>query len=232
MNTSEQYQSASQAVPTERAAFIRKTYAHLAGALLLFVLLEAYLIHSPLAGVMLDFMGSGRFAGLGVLAVFMLVTWQARGLIAETASVTNQYVGLSLYVIAYAIFFIPIIHIAAVYSSPDVLPTAGILTLLLFGGLTAVVFTTRKDFSFLGSILTIVGFVVLGLIVCSAIFGLTLGLAFSAAMVIFASAAILYDTSKVLHNYRTDQYVGAAASLFASVLLLFMYILRIVMGRR
>jgi uncharacterized protein len=100
----------------------------------------------------------------------------------------------------------------------------------MFGGLTAIAVITRKDFSFLGSILTMGGFIALGLIACSAIFGFSLGLFFSVVMVVFASAAILYDTSNVLHHYNTNQHVAASLELFASVALLFWYILRIVMS--
>jgi uncharacterized protein len=100
----------------------------------------------------------------------------------------------------------------------------------MFAGLTAVTFITRKDFSFLGSILTIGGFIALGVIVCSVLFGFNLGLFFSVVMVIFASAAILYDTSNVLHHYSTKQHVAASLELFASVALLFWYILQIVMS--
>ena len=103
-------------------------------------------------------------------------------------------------------------------------------TLLLFAGLTFVAFTSGKDFTFLGGILKIGGFIALGLILCSVLFGFTLGLIFSFFMVLFASAAILYDTSKVMHYYSTDQYVAASLELFASVALLFWYILRIVMA--
>jgi FtsH-binding integral membrane protein len=111
-----------------------------------------------------------------------------------------------------------------------VIPTAGILTLAIFGGLTFVVFTTRADFSFLGPILCTVSWLIFGLIIAAIIFGFTLGLLFSFAMVAFASAAILYDTSNVLHHYRTNQHVAAALSLFASVALLFWYILRILIA--
>ncbi len=38
--------SAAQALPQERAAFIRKTYLHLAGAIGLFLVLETYLMMS------------------------------------------------------------------------------------------------------------------------------------------------------------------------------------------
>ena len=52
-------------------------------------------------------------------------------------------------------------------------------------------------------------------------------LLFCGALVILACGFILYDTSNVLHHYRTDQHVGAALELFASLALLFYYILRI-----
>jgi FtsH-binding integral membrane protein len=107
-----------------------------------------------------------------------------------------------------------------------------LLTLLLFGGLTAIAFTTKRDFSFLRGFLTVGGFVALGLILCSAILGFTLGLLFSGAMVIFALATILDDTSKVMHHYSTTQHVAAALELFASVALLFWYVLRVVMAMR
>ena len=63
-----------------------------------------------------------------------------------------------------------------------------------------------------------------------AIFGFTLGLFFSVLMVGFAMAAILYDTSRVMLHYNKDQYVAASLELFASVALLFWYVLRILMS--
>lgn len=229
MNEYAQQLTASQVQPSERAAFIRRTYAHLAGAVLAFVGLEAYMLNTPIAEKMLSMISGSQYGWLMILGAFMLCGWMARGLASGSSSQSMQYVGLTLYVIAEAVIFVPMLYIAVHYSSPEVLPTAGILTLLLFGGLTAVVFTTRKDFSFLRSILTIGGFVALGLIVCGAIFGFNLGLVFSGAMVLLACGAILYDTSKILLHYRTDQHVGAALQLFASVALLFWYILRIAM---
>jgi len=76
------------------------------------------------------------------------------------------------------------------------------------------------------------GFISLGLIVGGAIFGFNLGLWFSVGMVVLASASILYQTSQIKDTYTTDQYVGAALQIFASVMLLFWYILRILMSRR
>ena len=107
---------------------------------------------------------------------------------------------------------------------------AGVVALGLFLGLTAVVFLTRKDFSFLGPILMIGGFVALGFIASSILFGFSLGSIFAFVMVAFAGGAILYDTSNILHRYNTNQHVAASLALFASVALLFWYILQIFMG--
>jgi FtsH-binding integral membrane protein len=115
----------------------------------------------------------------------------------------------------------------------QVIQSAAIVTLFLFAGLTAIVFTTGKDFTFLGGALKLFGLIALGLIACSFIFqGLNLGIWFSFAMVAFAGAAILYQTSQVMRSYPTDYYVAASLALFSSVMLLFWYVLRIFMSRR
>ena len=113
-----------------------------------------------------------------------------------------------------------------------VIMQAAALTISMFAGISAVAFTSKKDFSFLRNIIVIGGFVALGLIVAGAIFGFNLGLWFSVGMVILASATILYQTSKLKDGYTTNQYVGASLQLFASIMLLFWYILRILMSRR
>lgn len=222
--------SVAQAPAQERAGFIRKTYVHLAGAVLAFALVEYILIQTGIAaGIAGLVQAGGRIGWLAILGAFSLIGWMARGLTAKADNENLQYMGLGIYVLAQALIFAPMIYFAAVMSDPTVLPTAAILTLCMFAGLTAIAFTTKKDFSFLGGFLRIGGFVVLGLIVCSGIFGFQLGLLFSAAMVGFASVAILYDTSKVMKHYSTRHHVAASLELFASVALLFWYILRIVM---
>jgi FtsH-binding integral membrane protein len=133
-------------------------------------------------------------------------------------------------VVMEALLFAPLIYFANEFYSPTIVPTAGILTTLMFLGLTAVAFTTGKDFTFLGGALKIGGFVALGLIICAALFNFQLGLFFSVAMVGFAMAAILYDTSKIMYHYTKDQYVAASLELFASVALLFWYVIRILMS--
>ena len=229
MNGYAQPLTVSQSQPSERAAFIRRTYAHLAGAVLAFIGLEIYMVNSPIAEMLLQVM-SMRFGWLLILGGFMILGRVATGFASGGASQSMQYIGLSLYVILESVIFAPILWIAVHFSSPEVLPAAGILTLGLFGGLTLVVFTTKKDFSFLRGVLTIGFMVALGLIVCAVLFGFNLGLVFSFVMVLLASGAILYDTSKIMLHYNADQHVAASLQLFASVALLFWYILQIVMS--
>ena len=143
----------------------------------------------------------------------------------------TQYLGLGLYVLIEAVIFLPMLGIASLYA-PQVITQAALVTLFMFAGLTATVFFTNKDFSFLRNIIVIGGFVALGVIVAGSIFGWNLGLWFSLAMVGLASASILYETYNIKNVYNKEQYVGAALQMFASIMLLFWYILRIFLNRR
>ncbi len=211
----------------ERAQFIKRTYMHLAGAILAFTALEAMLL-GPLKAVtypMIKTMLSSRMSWIGVLLAFMAVGWVADYWARTAASRTMQYVGLGVYVFAEAIIFMPLLYIAAHLTSGDVLPTAAILTLTLFVGLTATVFITGKDFSFLRTILSVGAFVALGIIVVALLFGFSLGAIFSIALIGLASGYILYYTSQIQHHYHPDQHVAASLALFAAVALMFWYVI-------
>lgn len=220
---------AYQAEPSARALFIHRTYSHLAAALLVFTGLTGFIVTSPLGESLTRAMLGTSW--LLVLALFMGASFIANIWAKSDTSIGLQYLGLGLYIVAEALIFTPILWFAN-YSYPGVILEAGIVTGMLFLGLTASVFITRSDFSFLGPILTISGFVALGVIICSILFGFSLGTLFSGAMILFAGGAILYDTSNILHHYRTDQHVSASLSLFASVALLFWYVLRLFMALR
>jgi FtsH-binding integral membrane protein len=220
----------AQAHADVRATFIRRTYAHLAGAILAFVGLETVLLQIP--GIENVVVGMSQL-WIGVIIGWMLISWLARTWAASASSIGMQYVGLSVYVVGNAVLFLPLLYVAAfMMKDKTIIPTAGILTLGVFAGLTAAVFITRKDYSYLGPILSIGGCIALAFVAASLIFGFSLGLIFCFAMVALACAAILYDTSNVLHHYGTDQYVAASLELFASVALLFWYVLRIAMASR
>jgi FtsH-binding integral membrane protein len=225
------YPIASDARASARATFVRRTYGHLAGAILAFVGLETLALSIPgLAEKVLPLMLGSRLSWLVVLGAFMGVSWLADKWAQSDTSVGMQYLGLSLYVVAEAVIFLPLLWIANNFY-PNAIPTAGILTLGIFGGLTASVFITRRDYSHIGPILSIGGFLAMGFVLASLFFpmGNMLALIFCFAMVALASGYIIYQTSNILHHYRTDQHVAAALALFASVALLFWYILQIIM---
>ncbi|MBF8456126.1 Bax inhibitor-1/YccA family protein [Kaistella sp. G5-32] len=220
----------SHAAESERAEFYKKTYTHVAMAILAFIVVESLLLKVVPEELILKMLG-GRFIWLGILGLFWLGSYVSeKWTLSQSRSV--QYAGLGFYVLLEAVIFLPLIYIAASYSGIEIIQQAGMITLALFAGLTAVVFMTNKDFSFLRTAIVVGGFIALGLIVAGAIFGFNLGLWFSVGMVILASASILYQTSKLKDTYSTDQYVGASLLLFSSVMLLFWYILRILMSRR
>ena len=213
----------------KKVAFYRKTYTHLALSVLLFVLVETIFFQIP---PLLEFALSltQGWLWLLMLGAFMLVTSYAEKMALKSHEKTSQYLALLLYVIAEAFIFIPLIFMAIMVAEDgafDILNQAAILTLSLFSGLSAVVLLIKKDFSFLRSGLAIGFFIALGLIVAGTLFGFNIGLWFSVGMVLLASGSILYQTSNMVHKYNEDQYVAASLGLFASLMLLFWYILSI-----
>lgn len=216
----------------ERSSFIARTYVHLAGAIFAFIALEFLFFKIGLAERIMPLMTGGRGNWAVVLIAFMGVSWLADRWARNATNLAVQYLGLMLYVVAEAVIFVPLLYMAALQTSANIIPTAAIITLTLFSGLTGVVFITRKDVSFLRGVLVAVGFGALGLIAASLIFGFSLGNVFAYAMVAFAAGYILYDTSNVLLHYRSDQHASAALALFASVALMFWYVVRILMNRR
>jgi FtsH-binding integral membrane protein len=215
-----------------RASFIRKTYTHLVAAVLAFAGIEALILtltpEAKLAAIT-QTMFSG-YNWLIVLGSFMFVSWIANRWASSATSLATQYVGLGVYVVAEAIIFLPLLYVASVFGGADIIPSAAVITLIVFLGLTVIVFTTRADLSGIGPYLGIAGLFAMGLIACSILFGFQLGVFFTCVMIAFAAGYILYSTSNVLHHYRTDQHVAAALALFASVALLFWYILQLLMS--
>lgn len=216
-----------------RAQFIRKTYGHLAMAIGLFVALEALFFNIGLDQAAMRLLSTSRYSWLVVLGGFMFVSWIADRWATQGASIGLQYAGLALFTVAEALIFLPLLAMAvAMTGDGSLLIQAAMITGALVLALSAVALTTRKDFSFLGGILKVGFIIALGLIVASFFLPISLGFWFSGAMILLASGAVLYNTSNLIHRYQPGQHVAAALSLFASVALLFWYVLRILMSLR
>ncbi len=223
----------AQASEDVRSRFIVRTYNHLFGAIALFTLIEIVLFKSGVAErIASALMGNW----LLVLGGFMLVGWFSSRAAATSKSLGSQYLALVAFVAAEAIIFVPLLFVANAYSQQtdgsNVIASAAGTTILGCAGLTVVAFVTRKDFSFLRSFLMWGGIVALLLIVASFLFGFQMGTWFSVAMIGFAGAAVLYDTSNVMHHYEEDRYVAASLQLFSSIALMFYYVLMLFTSRR
>ena len=223
---------AIDAAASARAGFIRRTYAHLFIAVAAFACLTGFFLHTPaIAEPMLEMLVNGQW--LWIFGGYLVASWIANAMAHSGASPTVQYGGLLLYTVAQSLFFVPLLliaqHPAWGGGGSEIILQAGILTLIIFGGLTAVVMLTGADFSFMRTALWLAGLAALGLIIVAMFTGFNLGLWFVVGMIVLMAGYILYDTSNVLHHYRTDQHVAASLALFASLSTLFWYVLQLVM---
>ncbi|MDC8100088.1 Bax inhibitor-1 family protein [Chryseobacterium rhizosphaerae] len=215
----------------DRADFYKKTYLHVALSILAFIGVETILLKTVPVEIIAMMFGQ-RYTWLLIIGVFWLASILASKW-SLSQSKSTQYLGLGFYVLLEAVIFMPMLYIATnMVGGANVIFQAATLTIAMFAGISAVAFTSKRDFSFLRNIIVIGGFISIGLIVGGMLFGFNLGLWFSVGMTILASATILYQTSKLKDSYGTDQYVGAALQLFASIMLLFWYILSILMSKR
>lgn len=219
-----------QADVPSRAQFITKTYLHLLGAVMVLIAIEVVLFQTGAVATIAGALAGGRAFWLAILGGFAIVNWLASHVARTSMSRPAQYAALGTYIVAEALILALPLFVATKFY-PGVLLPAALVTAIGFTALTAIVFVTREDFTFLRSILMWGGLIAFGAIVCSLIFGFQLGIFFTVAMIGFAGAAILYDTSNVLHHYSEDRYVAASLQLFASVVLLFWYVLRLFMQR-
>lgn len=136
------------------------------------------------------------------------------------------------------IVFAPSLFIAQLMASTGETISAApirdafILASLMFGGLTGYVVVSKRDFSFLGSALTMGILVVLG----AAILNLflqsnVLGLAIASVGVLLFGGYVLFDTWRILRSQERDA-VGGALTLYLDFLNIFLYLLRILGSRR
>ncbi len=237
----------ADAAPAERAQFYRRTYAHVAGAFLAWgTLLSAFFVTGAAGPIAKVFFGMGNIGMMLVMLGLGFGTTIAQTMAFSRSSKGTQYAGLGLAVLLEALLFVPLILLvvamgskgqqldAAAFASAvkSVFAPALLTTGLLIGGLTATVFMTQKDFSFLRTVVLIGSFAALGVIIAAMIFGISLGFFFSLAMVVLMGAAILYQTWQIKDQASPDQHVGAATALFVSFVTLLWYVIMLFAGRR
>lgn len=211
----------------DRSTFIWKCYAHVVGAILAFAAVSVYLFTSGISAAIAAPMMNNWFL---VLGAFILASWGATHVAHRIESKNAQYAAFAAFIVVEALIFAPMLYIAYMME-PGIIDSAAGVTILGSVGLVAVAMITRKDFSFLRGLLVWVGILALVAIAGALLFGFELGTWFSVAMIGFAGAAVLYDTSNIMHHYPQERYVAASMALFASIAMMFWYILRLFMSR-
>jgi FtsH-binding integral membrane protein len=215
----------------DRVAFLRKTYGHLAAAIFAFVGVAYLFVNSEMGARFTIWAFSGKWNWMMVLGLFMVVGFITDKLARSDTSPALQYAGLALGVVAEAIIITPLLFVAAFYTKdPLIIQKAGLITLTIFAGLTATVFITKKDFSFLRGILMVASFAAFGIIIASMIFGFHLGTIFAVAMIVLMAGFILYQTSLLMAYFRPTQHVAASLMLFSTIATLFWYVLTLLMS--
>jgi len=216
-----------------RSAFLIRVYQHLALAVAAFVVFETVLFVTGIAERLAIFLfGTGGVAWLLVLGGFTVVSMISTRSAANMHNVQAQYLGLFALALAEALIFAPFLYQAFNQDGGEgTVVSAAVVTGVGFGALSLVAFTTRKDLSFLRPLIMWGSIVAIGLIVVAVLFGLQLGALFSVAMIGLAGASILYQTQTIIRRYPQWAHVSAAVSLFASLMMLFWYVLRLFMRR-
>jgi FtsH-binding integral membrane protein len=216
-----------------RSEFLSRVYQHLLAAVVAFVAFEALLINLGIAREIYELISGGGGRWLIVLGGFMVVNWLATNAAHDILNPSRQYAGLFGMAAGEAVIFAPFLHYVFEVEGggTTTVLAAAVITAIGFAGLSAVALVTRADLSFLRPILLWTGVCALVLIVAALLFGFELGVWFSVAMIALAGGSILYQTQTIMRRYPAEAYVGAAVQLFASVMLLFWYVLRLLSRR-
>jgi modulator of FtsH protease len=220
-----QAQTAAQASVAERLSFIRKVYALFFAATLF-----------GIGGVLLGF----AFPPLMIaaaqhpwIALFIMI-----GGVMGAQAVRHVH-GVNLlalfgFTTLTGIIISPVLWIISL-DNPASIIQAGVLTVGIFGGLTAYVFISKRDFSFLrGMVVTgLIVVILAGLLNVLIVGSSALGFAVAAATLLLFTGFVLYDTSNIIRHYPTNEYVAGALSLYLDVFNIFLALLRILnAGRR
>jgi uncharacterized protein len=212
-----------------RSEFLSRVYQHLLAAVVAFVAFEALLINLGIAREIYELVSGGGGRWLIVLGGFMVVNWLATNAAHDILNPSRQYAGLFGMAAGEALIFAPFLHYVFEVEGggTTTVLAAAVITAIGFAGLSVVALVTRADLSFLRPLLLWTGVCALVLIVGALLFGFELGVWFSVAMIALAGGSILYQTQTIMRRYPAEAHVGAAVQLFASVMLLFWYVLRL-----
>lgn len=217
-------ETASEASVAERMGFIRKVYA-------LFFAATLFAVGGVALGVSYEPLLMFAFEHPFIMFFLMI-----GGVFAAQA--VRHVPGLNLVALfAFTTFTGVVISPAiALYTqlNPASIWQAGLLTVGIFGGLTAYVFISKRDFSFMRGML-MTGLIVVFLAVVLNLFivgSSAFSFAISCVALLLFSGFVLYDTSNIIRRYPTNEYVAGALDLYLDAFNIFLALLRILNASR
>jgi len=212
-------ETAARAGLGERVAFVRKVYALFFVAtlfaivgvglglsfppLLVFALQHPFVMFFAMIGGVMAAQAVRHVPGVNLAALFGFTTL--------TGVIISPLVALLM------------------YQNPGSIVASGVMTVGIFGGLTAYVFVSKKDFSFMrGMVTTGLIVVVLASLLNFFVVGSgAFGFAIAVAVLLLFSGFVLYDTSNIIRRYPTNEYVAGALALYLDAFNIFLALLRI-----
>jgi modulator of FtsH protease len=219
--------SVAQSSTEVRMEFIRKTYS-----LFLAGILTALIAGTVCLRVEAVFNLAAMILSVPLVAIVLLFG-TSMGAQAVSRVEGLNYVALFGFTAFIGFLFAPILAIYEM-SAPGIVVEAAFLTTTIFGALTAYVFITKKDFSFLGGMLFVgVAALIIGGLANVFLFksaGASYWMAW--VTVLLFSGFVLFDTSRIMLRYDSKGYCSAALALFLDFFNMFMAILRILGGGR
>ena len=214
-----------------RLGFLRKTYGLLCLQILAVGAISALVIQNePLLESISRLMFGNWIVYLALVFGLSLLT---RRMLAGDKPMSVQYTAAGLWVLFLSCLVAPLCFMASrATGSYQVVGEAFLITVAIFGGLTAYVLTTRKDFSMLRGALWMGSLGMLAIALISYFMGASVGIWYSIGWVVLLSGWTLYDTSQVLHHRPVTQYVAASVDLLVDFVYMFLYVLMILMRSR
>ena len=218
-----QARTAAEASLAERLSFIRKVYSLFFAATLF-----------AIGGVLLGF----AYPPLMIYALehpIIMLLAMVGGVMGATALRHKRGINLVAlfgFTTLTGVIISPLIALVYIKNPASILQ-AGLLTVGIFGGLTAYVFISNKDFSFLRGML-VTGLIVVilaGLLNILIVGSSALYFATAVATLLLFSGFVLYDTSNIIRRYPTNEYVAGALSLYLDAFNIFLALLRILNSR-
>jgi FtsH-binding integral membrane protein len=220
-----QQATAAEASVAERMGFVRKVYG-------LFFIATLFAI----GGVALGFvfppvmMAAARHPWIALIVLLggVFGAQAVRHVPGVNLLALFGFTTLTGVIISPAIWYFSLINPASILQ-------AGVLTVGIFGGLTAYVFISQRDFSFLHGLMWtgLIVVVLAGFLNVLIVGSSALGFAVAAASLLLFSGFVLYDTSNIIRRYPTNEYVAGAMDLYLDAFNIFLALLRLMgAGRR